>query len=532
MISPDGKVLFSNEFENEPTVVHDGRFFVKNGDGLWEMYEASEHPKPIGGEYLYTSGFSHGHALVVERNKPITLINTSAEVVKVLDSIANKKVLEISTFVDGLAVFMTNDSLYGAINEDGDCVIQPEYAALKFESQIGIGIKAKYKKNVYFPLDKKLREERISSILDREGNILGEFKHKNVLKTRFGDKTYAKEITEGEEKDKERWVIYNIKGEPVYQCTKKVKEIESLKGDNFIFRNKEGWGVMNIKGETLIRAKYKSLKFYGDYLVASFYNIGTEEFKLIDIHDNQINSTQVFRISKLISDEYFIAQIKEDSNTDNNKYTIINKSGTKVKNLPSIDQYSLTDGDEVIKSDNVDWDKLLNQLKFGISGIDGFSFNTMPKVVAQYIATLPHPWGNAHNITDPKDWIGSKTFVYGKSIEGVSVNISIEYYDDIARNSLFGNSWCYWNETYPRYFTFRISDYKLKHHYRLLFNKIVAHLEQMGTLAKGNKGAKVFEINNNVRALVVIESGNVAVIFGDINSVDNIDIERFRTNDE
>lgn len=60
MVSMDGKVLFTDEFKNEPTVVRDGRFFVKNSEGLWEMYEASEHPQKIGGEYVYTSGFSMG----------------------------------------------------------------------------------------------------------------------------------------------------------------------------------------------------------------------------------------------------------------------------------------------------------------------------------------------------------------------------------------------------------------------------------------------------------------------------------------
>ena len=41
MISMDGKVLFKEEFKDEPTVVRDGRFFVRNKDGFWEMYDAT-----------------------------------------------------------------------------------------------------------------------------------------------------------------------------------------------------------------------------------------------------------------------------------------------------------------------------------------------------------------------------------------------------------------------------------------------------------------------------------------------------------
>ena len=45
MIAMDGKVLFKEEFKQEPTVVRDNRFFVKNKSGFWEMYDASEQPK-------------------------------------------------------------------------------------------------------------------------------------------------------------------------------------------------------------------------------------------------------------------------------------------------------------------------------------------------------------------------------------------------------------------------------------------------------------------------------------------------------
>ena len=45
MISPSGKVLFNEEFKEMPTIVRDGRFMVRNADGLWEIYTAEEKPK-------------------------------------------------------------------------------------------------------------------------------------------------------------------------------------------------------------------------------------------------------------------------------------------------------------------------------------------------------------------------------------------------------------------------------------------------------------------------------------------------------
>ena len=69
MISMEGEVLFKDEFKNMPTVTRDGRFFVKNKSGNWEMYEATEKPKKIGTEYVHAYGFNHGVALVAEKNK-------------------------------------------------------------------------------------------------------------------------------------------------------------------------------------------------------------------------------------------------------------------------------------------------------------------------------------------------------------------------------------------------------------------------------------------------------------------------------
>ena len=49
MIGIDGKVLFSEEFKNMPTMAVNGRFMVKNSDGLWEIYTAEKKPEKIGG---------------------------------------------------------------------------------------------------------------------------------------------------------------------------------------------------------------------------------------------------------------------------------------------------------------------------------------------------------------------------------------------------------------------------------------------------------------------------------------------------
>ena len=62
IVSMDGEVIVRDYFKNEPTVAMDGRYFVKNDEGLWEMYDLSTQPQKNGGKYVYTAGFYHGRA--------------------------------------------------------------------------------------------------------------------------------------------------------------------------------------------------------------------------------------------------------------------------------------------------------------------------------------------------------------------------------------------------------------------------------------------------------------------------------------
>ena len=127
MIAPNGEVLFSEEFEEKPTVAHNGRFFIQTNNGTWEMYTAEKKPQPIGKEYAHISGFHNGVAIVAEKGKPVSIIDTEGNTIKVLDSIAGKKVYGVRPFKNNYAVFLTTDSLMGAVNRNGNCIIKPEY---------------------------------------------------------------------------------------------------------------------------------------------------------------------------------------------------------------------------------------------------------------------------------------------------------------------------------------------------------------------------------------------------------------------
>lgn len=127
MIGVDGKVLFENEFENEPSAVRNGIFFVKNLDGLYEYYTAETKPKRINNKaYLAAGAFIEDVAPVVEPEQPISFIRRDGTTAFVLDKYKNEPIKGAWNFNDGMAIIHTAGG-EGFINPQGEIVIEPRY---------------------------------------------------------------------------------------------------------------------------------------------------------------------------------------------------------------------------------------------------------------------------------------------------------------------------------------------------------------------------------------------------------------------
>lgn len=229
MISMDGKVLFKEEFKTKPTVVRDGRFFVRTKEGIWEMYDAKEKPRKIGADYAHTSGFCNGKALVAEKNNPVSIIDTQGKTIKLLDKIDGKEVDGVRAFVSGYAVFMTTDSLWGVIDDNGKCVIKPVYYSLNdYGDGKFIGVNVKYKKDV---LQGKKDKVKIS-VLNTSGEAvfnLSANKYENIGYFFVDGKLKVSVKKDG----KEIYGIIDDKGNYVVKPSTKLKNIGSIHGDEF-----------------------------------------------------------------------------------------------------------------------------------------------------------------------------------------------------------------------------------------------------------------------------------------------------------
>ena len=372
MISLDGKILFTEEFKTKPTVVRDGRFFVRTKEGLWEMYDATNKPKKIGTDYAHASGFRNGVALVAEKNKPVSIIDTEGKTKKILDKIEGKVVDGVRSFEEGYAVFMTVDSLFGVINQGGDCVIKPEYTELndcgdgKF-----IGINKKYEADL-----KKGKKDKVKlSVVNTSGKVLYEFMASkyNDVHQKFSDGLLPISV----KKDgKETWGIINEKGEEVVKPTTKIKNIGNVKDEKFTYYNGEGWGLMNTKGETLIRAKYEFLYFDGDNMLVAIVkkDADTFESKYVNEKDEQIGEDTYVSATPFTMFDGEHAIVKPNDKI----YSIISKEGKQIEGLPDIVEIGTFEGESYIQSDYVDFKALIADCKISDDGMFGMSFKTTP----------------------------------------------------------------------------------------------------------------------------------------------------------
>lgn len=288
MLTTEGTVLFANEFKQRPTVVKEGMFMVKNENNLWEIYTAEQKPKKVGGEYVNATLFQNGKALVVERNKPVTIINAEGNVVKVLDKIDNKTVGMVSAFSEGYATYQAGDDA-GVIDENGNSVIPAKYCAIRSCSDGKfIAVDKKYKK--MFDADSVSAIKY--TVLDTSGKILFEISGSKYYSIGNFKDGYLPVCVKKE--GETMWGIINEKQEVVVKPTTKLKRITEISGDKFIYSNGTGWGLMDIKGNTIIRAKYDGLAFDSNDRLMAYTKTddGKGTFKFINDKDDQIGKDE------------------------------------------------------------------------------------------------------------------------------------------------------------------------------------------------------------------------------------------------
>ena len=542
MISPKGEQLFTEEFKEKPTIVRDNRFMVRNEDGFWEIFTAEAKPQKIGSEYAFASMFQNGVALVSEKNKPVSIINTEGKIIKVIDKIDGKTVEAVQKFSEGYAVFKT-EKYFGVINEKGDKVIDAKYLMINACSD-----------GKFIALDKKYEDEAkkdtLSNIkfdvLNTSGKILFSISYNKY-------KDFGASFHDGlldvytEAKDEKCGGIISDKGEVVVKPTPKIKKVGEIKGEVFTYNNGNGWGLMNLKGESIIRAKYDLLYFASkDKLIAVTKKNGDSfEYKYIDFDDNQIGEDtydDAFPFD-IINDENAIVQISASM------YSIIDVNGKQIEKLPDIVHVGFSEGDQIVESDFVDMKVLIDALNLSANGVDSLTFASTPKQVVSHYTKQSSSWeGDAdHKKNDPYWYTYRDEITYFKDVKDIYVDINVYFTGNLSRNTYrtkrvidyeFEDWYWYHDEKIPTGYAFNNvsiksfkvvfeNNSKLRHKLKQLFLELSSRFKKIGKVEKENNGAVIVTLNNSHRALVAMEKDKVFVLWGNIKQANSIDISEY-----
>ncbi|MCM1291573.1 MAG: WG repeat-containing protein [Prevotella sp.] len=548
LISPDGKVLFSEEFRYSPTMATCGRFWALNKDGYYELYNTSKNPERRGGEYRYVSLFFRGRAIVAERDKHMSIVDKDGKTLVSLEKIGSYRPDFITSMREGHAVFAV-DTLQGLINYDGEMVIKPSYYAIEpmYDSMV-VAVDRNYamssESDTILP---KAPKGYLTVINDHGEKVLkiSNKKYQTCAHRVFGQYLPVAAAKNG----KLQWGIINLKGEEIVKPSTDNHSITMIQGENFIYMNDEGlFGVKNFKGEKILPAKYDYLEFAGDGIVYTshlLFNLEDEyadsEGKFISLTDEKISSPSYSYATPFLP----TARKYAFASTGEGKWRIVNTKGERLADTPKLYNIDLNAGNELILSDYINIDKFLNNVGFSANGLDSLTFNSSVQTVLDRQARH----FSFTTKSKPADLLNTSQVYISRTVDGQNVAETIYFptslshrtyrtetvYDYDYYYNWYGNYWdTYWytyNRQVPAGFAFSSSTPSkfemtfdnfgvLRGKLKTLYQKLSKEFKRMGEVVEENNSAVLVKLPGGKEAAVYIDGHNVVAVWGQLSNDD------------
>lgn len=531
LISDKGNVLADGEFQNVPTNVMNGRFFVENVDGLWEIYKANENLETVGEEYKDIIEFIGNVTPAVKKGEHITLIDRDGNVKATLDKAEGKNIIRCRRFESGYAIITTEDGLSGAINMNGEVVISPKFAVLipvakgKF-----LAIKEK-------DIDVE-KNEFVISFVDTKGKNVSDLKigtgQKYVnLNPEASDFEHSRLAVSTKIDDQEHWGYVSFDKEVLLKPSSKIKYLGQIKGDDFIFSDGNNYGVRNIKGDVILRPKYDNLDWVTDELLVCSKSDG--EYDLINLKGEVLTQESYQRILPIQFGGNLPAQISDNS------WTFISHKGQEVssKDMPDIFNLWLNRKLSDIESDFVDYDGILNKLKIEKESLSGFKISATPLQIVQAYNTLyrsipTERVEDGHLMgTTPEDNRGCDRLELTWNTPGGIYYRTKVYYNGYLTQSNYYDYDVAWSNDKPTYVQSEIKFSDGGEKVGQLFKKIVAKVKAFGSVYKQNSGAVMVKVSDNLGYVVGRKTRRVMVtLINDSNYFRQYDISEFASENE
>lgn len=250
--APDGKLLYPDEFKNEPSLVIEGYFSVAENDGF-TLYHAGDKPEVVGeAEGLKSVGYmSDGLIPVTFPKERISVLNTKGEKVFTVEPVKGKEIISCASgFSEGYLRVNNEDNLEGYLNTKGEVVIQPAYY-YAYDFNEGYAVVGKRGED---------GDDDKFMVIDTKGEV--------VFNIRSGYGRYYNQFMYGKlvVRDANDHIVFlDTKGETAFKCPSKVSSVDGYNSKYIIFCGEDSeYGVMDFEGETIIRTKYSGIEFVGD----------------------------------------------------------------------------------------------------------------------------------------------------------------------------------------------------------------------------------------------------------------------------
>ena len=322
MVSPAGKVLFDEEFKDQPTDIVGGMFLARTGkDNMWQIYEASSRPSTASDEsFKDIFPFTEDVTLAVKEEGNIMIIDKQGKEVVTLEKAGADFVGYARPFSEGIAIVGTSAG-YGAINTKGEVVVKPKYCWLSsFSDGVALGMENKYK-------EEQDPENINLSVIDAKGETLFTIKRSKYfdIKGEFHNGLLPVCKKDGNE---QKWGFLNKKGDEVIKPTAKNAAIGDWNDAVYVFSDGKQWGLKSASNDdVLIRCKYDALNFAdkdGSLLWAGERNHREYKWSLVN-RKGDVISKEAYKGYKIFNGDF--APVK----VSNTEWVVINKNGEEQK---------------------------------------------------------------------------------------------------------------------------------------------------------------------------------------------------------
>lgn len=377
LVKKDGKFIYKDEFENEPSAVIEGYFSVKEGEG-YVLYKVDGiKPEPVKGcEDLISVGvMCDGLIPVTKPEQRITVIDRNGETKFELTPYNKHEIVYSDVrFFDGYLGVQTDENKNGFVNTKGEFAIKPVYEVAGRFSE-GLAIARKDDDSPFIVIDKK-----------------GE----TVFKFKKTWHPYSPQFIDGFilVKDEGGRLLFVDKNGESTKCPSKVHGVGDIKGKYYTFHDESGkWGVMDrTNDEVVIRAKYSAVTIMpGDKFLCTDSN---NEADIIKPDGEKVLTIDDYNYG--VSYSPFFGLVGHENNT----YVILDEQGKATKT----EYYVISDGNNnsVIRSDYFNTDEVVSLVKQLLSpnGVDGYVIGADPK--KQFAGKDPEDYHYTTNVTIDK----------------------------------------------------------------------------------------------------------------------------------